>query len=126
MIKNYVLKERAKTPGIDFNAKTGERLMTGIFMAMDGVFFFKPAMEWLRQYVKEPAPKTELYLYAKAINSSSAKALYHFLRLLISMEDASNRLTIIWYYKDEEDIEIGKEYEERLGFTFRFDEKGNA
>lgn len=87
---------------------------------------YKPVLQWVKDYVKDPAPHTEVLLQIDFFDSGSTKAIYNILRTLVICQNTSQEIKMIfkWIYLKEDDSikELGEFLESRLNVTFDFHE----
>jgi len=84
------------------------------------VEFYRPVMDWLQEYRKDPGPKTELTLKLIYFNTASSKMILDILMVLEEMAEAGHEVVVRWMsLKSDEDMqEAGKEYEEMVDVPF--------
>ncbi len=84
------------------------------------VEFYRPVMDWLQEYRKDPGPKTGLTLKLIYFNTASSKMILDILMVLEEMAEAGHEVTVRWMsLKSDEDMqEAGKEYEEMVDVPF--------
>lgn len=106
------------TPRIILDKGNGIFEISGRSLPEDTAEFFKPVLEWLENYKKEPNATTEFVVKLAYSNTSSSKLI---LDILLSIQDIK-ALKIIWYYQeDDEDMEdAGRELSEQVGAPFEF------
>jgi len=84
------------------------------------VEFYRPVMDWLQEYRKDPNPKTGLTLKLIYFNTASSKMILDILMVLEEMAEAGHEVVVRWMsLKSDEDMqEAGKEYEEMVDVPF--------
>ena len=84
------------------------------------VEFYRPVMDWLQEYRKDPNPKTGLTLKLIYFNTASSKMILDILMVLEEMAEAGHEVVVRWMsLKSDEDMqEAGKEYEEMVDLPF--------
>lgn len=82
--------------------------------------FYRPVMDWLQEYRKDPGPKTGLTLKLIYFNTASSKMILDILMVLEEMAEAGHEVVVRWMsLKSDEDMqEAGKEYEEMVDVPF--------
>ena len=65
--------------------------------------FFAPVMEWLDEYVKNPAPKTILDMKVIYCNSFSKKFFIAIFCMLKALQDNGLISEVNWYYEEGDD-----------------------
>jgi hypothetical protein len=112
------IKETNNTPEVTY--KEGEKLVIkGRSIPEDVVKFYQPLIAWAGML---EADSLVVEIQLDFINSSSAKKLLYFLKVL-DANNHINELQVNWHYEtdDEEALEQGQIYEELLmRTTFRY------
>jgi hypothetical protein len=111
-----------KTPGIDFHPGKGNFVVAGISVPENSRAFYEPIIEWVTEYVKQPAELTNIVFKLSYINTSSLQFVYDLLMLLDSIDSESSKVSVDWYYL-EEDIdmqEIGEDFRDAICAEFNF------
>jgi len=105
-----------KTPEINF--KEGLIEISGRSIPENSIEFYKPMIEWLKEYVNEPI-KTEVNIKLEYFNTSSSKCL---LDVFKKLEDINKKTEVIinWCYEedDEDMLEAGEDYESIIKIPF--------
>ncbi len=83
---------------------------------------FDKMNNWLREYARNPQPKTVINIALEYFNSSTAKALIRFLIISKELKNKSE-LIINFYYDDENVLEYGKDFSDVIDIPFNFIEK---
>lgn len=84
-------------PEIQFNRLSGELSIKGRSMPEDAFTFYKPAIEWLTEYSKNPHNETNLIINLEYFNTASAKQIFKIISVVT--EIAKNaKVTVKWYY----------------------------
>lgn len=106
------------TPAILFDKKKGIFKVSGRSIPEDPSVFYKPVLEWIRQYAKDANPFTHVVFKLEYFNTSSAKLLLDMLYAL----EAIKGVSIIWYFdeEDEDMEEAGQEFAELVKIPFEF------
>lgn len=122
-MENYLkLKGTEDTPEILFNKELNEFSITGKSLPEDAFVFYRPVIEWLTEYIKQPNSKSELKIALEYFNSSSVKQLLSIILLFEEIFKKDNEAKIIWCYSEGDDLmEIkGLEFESMMNIPFEF------
>jgi hypothetical protein len=88
---------------------------------------YKPVLQWVKAYVKNPEPHTEVLLQIDFFDSTSTKAIFDILKTLAICQNTNDEIEMIfkWFYLKEDDStkEMGKFLESKLDVTFNYYEK---
>lgn len=100
------------TPSVVFDADSGVLTLSGVSIPENVSEFFAPMLEWLQDYVKDPAEHTVIRFDFDYFNTASSKIFMEIITELESMADADKKCTIEWYYDaDDPDMrEAGEDY----------------
>ena len=106
------------TPKIILDKKKGIFEISGRSLPEDSVEFYRPIMEWISNYAKEPNATTEFVFKLEYSNTSSSKLIQD---VMIGLEKIKG-VKIIWcFQKDDEDMEeAGREFAGRIEIPFEF------
>jgi hypothetical protein len=112
------LEGTADTPKIILDKTNGIFEISGRSLPEDSVEFYRPVLEWIENYAKDPNPTTEFCFKLEYFNTSSSKLI---LDVLSSLEEIKG-MKIEWcYQEDDEDMEeAGKEFSELVEIPFAY------
>jgi hypothetical protein len=84
--------------------------------------FFQPVIEWINEYIEDPADVTCVDLTLEYFNSASAKIFITLLQKVTYVQLKHKKFIINWYYEDgDEDIlERGEYFASVLDVPFNF------
>jgi len=119
-MEQLILEPQKKT--LDINCANGSIHMSGNSLLQDPKAFFKPVVDWIIEYVKNPALKTVVTLKFEYIDTSSVQSIFDILGLLKAIPDTDNRVIVNWHYEldDPELLEVGEIMEGRLKLIFNY------
>lgn len=106
------------TPKIILDRINGIFEISGRSLPEDTAEFYKPVLEWLEGYGKQPNPGTNFTFKLEYFNTASSKLILDILSKLESIPGT----TISWYFhEDDEDMEeAGTEFSELVEVPFEF------
>jgi hypothetical protein len=106
------------TPEILLDKKNGIFEISGRSLPEDAIEFYRPVLEWIAQYKKEPNPKTEFVFKLEYTNTASSKLIQDVLFSLENLEGVN----IVWCHQEDDDDmdEMGHEYSEIVDLPFEF------
>ena len=111
-----------KTPYIKFDPQAGELIMKGRSIPENAVEFYKPLVDWLNEYAKNPKDKTNVKIQLEYFNTSSSKCILDVFKKLEEIHKKEGKEVVInWYYEedDEDMLEAGEDYQSILKIPFR-------
>ncbi len=110
----------SNTPAIEFDSVSGVLTISGKSIAEDSQEFYRPLIEALTEYKKQPRLQTTVNLKLVYLNTSSSKSILDVLRLIESLKENSE-VIINWFYEkeDEDMLEVGEDYCEIVNLPFR-------
>jgi hypothetical protein len=116
MQKALKLKGTKETPEISFDREANEFKISGRSLPEDSFQFYQPVIDWMKEYLKDPLPVTELVTFFEYFNSSSIKQLLILFKCIESLQQQGKEARIIWKYEEDDDLmEIkGKEFKRML------------
>jgi hypothetical protein len=108
------------SPEINFNPDSGIFELKGKSLPEDVSSFYNPVIEWLEEYAKNPAEKTEVKVKLTYFNTASSKLLLDVLMLLEELHENGKKVVINWFYPeyDEDMKDAGIEYSEMVDIPF--------
>jgi hypothetical protein len=106
------------TPRIILDKNNGIFEISGRSLPEDSAEFFRPVLEWIAEYGKNPNAKTIFAFKLEYFNTASSKLI---LDILSRLEDVQG-VTVDWYFhEDDEDMEeAGSEFSELVEVPFEF------
>jgi len=122
MKTKFYLKANADTPEVLFDKEKNQFIMAGRSMPEDAYEFYKPIIEWVKEYVLDPNPKTELNVTFEYFNSSSVKQVLELFMLFENLVENGKDVKIIWNYTEDDVLmEVkGQELKSMLSVPFEF------
>lgn len=110
-----------KTPTVNFDAATGIIEIKGRSIPENSIEFYRPLVEWLEEYSKEPQKLTTVNIQLEYFNTSSSKCILDVFKKLEAIKKARNEVVINWYYEedDEDMLEAGEDYESIIRIPFK-------
>jgi hypothetical protein len=124
MEKIFKLKGTEDTPEVVFNRETNEFCLSGRSLPEDAYAFYRPIVEWMSDYVKQPNTSSELKIFLEYFNSSSVKQVLGMISIFEEIIKTGKEAKIIWCYSLGDDLmEIkGQEFEsmvKEIKFEFK-------
>jgi hypothetical protein len=112
------LEGTADTPKIILDKGNQIFEISGRSLPEDSAEFYKPVLEWIANYAKQPNTSTDFVFKLEYFNTSSSKLI---LDVLSALEDIEG-MKIEWcYMEDDEDMEeAGKEFSELVEIPFEY------
>ncbi len=93
-------------------------LIEGKSIADDSEEFYRPLIQWMKDYCKDPKPATTFTIKLEYCNTASSRSLFDVFKL---METIPNPKIVWMFVEDDEDVEeAGQELEELVSVPFEF------
>jgi hypothetical protein len=110
-----------KTPSIKFLSEEGVIEIKGRSIPENSIEFYKPLVDWLEAYAKDPLKKTLVNIQLEYFNTSSSKCILDVFKKLESIHKSKHDVVINWYYEedDEDMLEAGEDYESIIRVPFK-------
>jgi hypothetical protein len=120
-MESISIEGTTKTPSVKLNPKTGVIEIKGRSIPENSIEFYRPIVEWLDEYAKNPNKKTTVNVQLEYFNTSSSKCILDIFKKLESLKKARNEVIINWYYEedDEDMLESGEDYESIIRVPFK-------
>ena len=109
-----------KTPRLVVDAEKGSIEIAGRSNPENSREFFSPFMDWLNDYVENPAALTTLTINLEHFNTSSSKYVLDILKKIKKLSEKDQAFKIIWMYEDDdiEMLDTAEAYEAMVGISF--------
>jgi len=110
-----------KTPTVIFDASEGIIEIKGRSIPENSIEFYKPLVDWLEEYKKDPLPVTKVNIQLEYFNTSSSKCILDVFKKLEAIHKAKHDVEVNWYYEedDEDMLEAGEDYESIIRIPFK-------
>ncbi len=115
------IKGTRKTPDVSFDAGNGKIEIEGRSIPENSIEFYKPLVDWLDEYAKDPNANTSVDIKLEYFNTSSSKCILDVFKKLESIFKNDQSVIINWYYEedDEDMLEAGEDYQSILKIPFK-------
>jgi hypothetical protein len=119
-MKDLKLDATDYTLKIDF--ETGGKLfLGGISIPENIINFNKTINDWVDEFIKTSPTTIEFTFDVEYLNTATTRVIMTFLKKIKSYCDSSNAsLAVVWYYEDEDVLELGEEFSEVVDLKFSF------
>jgi hypothetical protein len=121
-MQDFIMEGGRIRPSARFIKNEGVLSLEGRSLLEAAEDVFDKMNNWLREYARNPQPKTVINIALEYFNSSTAKALIRFLIISKELKNKSE-LIINFYYDDENVLEYGKDFSDVIDIPFNFIEK---
>lgn len=119
---DYIVEGNHQTPEVKFK-KEGELKLSGRSIPDDADIFYNPIIDWVNEYVQDAPYDTKFTIDLDYLNINSSKKILDILYQLHSLIDNGKKPEVIWYYSDDEMLEIGQDYDTLLNIPFKFQKR---
>lgn len=115
------LEGSPKTPIVSFNGTTGHLELKGRSIPENSIEFYKPLIEWVDKYARDPRTTTVLHVQLEYFNTSSSKCILDLFKKLELVRNSGNEVTVLWHYEadDEDMLEAGEDYQAIINIPFK-------
>jgi hypothetical protein len=120
-MESLFIEGTSKTPNVKFDANEGLMEIKGRSIPENSIEFYKPMVDWLDKYAKNPQSQTKVNVQLEYFNTSSSKCILDVFKKLEAIHKANNQVQINWYYEedDEDMLEAGEDYESIIRVPFK-------
>lgn len=110
-----------KTPTVSFDENTGQLELKGRSIPENSIEFYKPLIDWIDRYARDPKPRTSLRVQLEYFNTSSSKCILDLFKKLELVRRSGNEVTVLWHYEqdDEDMLEAGEDYQAIINIPFK-------
>ncbi|MBX2983618.1 MAG: DUF1987 domain-containing protein [Flavobacteriales bacterium] len=118
---NILLDGSPKTPTVHFDSETGVLELRGRSIPENSIEFYKPLIDWIDQYARNPKPQTQLRVQLEYFNTSSSKCILDLFKKLENVRSSGNEVQVLWHYEtdDEDMLEAGEDYQAIISLPFK-------
>lgn len=104
-MKNIITEGSKREPAINFDASTGQLQISGRSIPEGiGYEFYQPLLDWVQNYVTNPARKTDVIFQLEYCNTASFEIIFReMLRKLDILAGTGHKTTMHWYYEKGDD-----------------------
>ena len=120
----YINKSN-KTPEVNFKY-TGLIELRGNSFLENTREFYEPLIEWLQNYVINPAEKTIVNFDFEYYNTSSQLWIFRVVEVLLDLVKVEKDIVFNWYFTEEEVEEAGMDLANLLAVDMNFIKKEEA
>jgi hypothetical protein len=115
------LEGSPKTPHVHFDPSTGLLELKGRSIPENSIDFYKPLIDWIDKYARNPAGKTSLHVQLEYFNTSSSKCILDVFKKLEPIRAAGSEVSVLWHYEadDEDMLEAGEDYSGIINIPFK-------
>lgn len=119
-MEKFYREETKGTPKVDFDPSTNILVLKGQSYPENAFKFYEPILQWLDQYLEEVDGEILVELSLPYINTSSSKCMMMFLEKLEDAYNQGKKITINWYYdeENESELECAEEFQEDVTVPF--------
>jgi hypothetical protein len=101
-LNSFTIEQTAKTPQIDFNQLSGELILSGKSIPENAAKVYEPVLNWVKEYILQARPITNLRLNLEYFNTSSLIWLSKILKALKQIKEPDYILFVHLYMPVEE------------------------
>ena len=119
-LENLCIKETGESPRVEFS--NGVLNIEGMSIVDDAVEFYKPVLDCLERYSKNPMALTQVNIKLAYFKTNTSRALLHIFHKLEEIYKQKDEVIINWNYKegDEDMLEAGEDFYSILRVPFKF------
>ncbi len=119
-MENITIEPTKKS--LEVECSPGYFKLSGNSILSDPRKFFKPIVEWVESYLKEPEEVTTVDLKLEYVDTASVQSVFDLMRMFKALQDQKKELVVNFYFEfdDPELLELGEIMEGRLGIKFNF------
>jgi hypothetical protein len=106
---------------VHFDPASGLLELKGRSIPENSIDFYKPLIDWIEKYGRNPNAKTALHVQLEYFNTSSSKCILDVFKRLEPIRSAGNEVTVLWHYEadDEDMLEAGEDYSGIINLPFK-------
>lgn len=121
-MEEFILEATEKFPEIKL--KDGLVSIAGRSIPEDPKKAYKSILQWVKDYVKNPAQYTEVRINIEYSDTGSTKCIFDILKVLATCRNTNHKIEMVfnWVYEkgDGEIVELGEFMESKLNVMFNY------
>lgn len=119
-MENLILERTTKTPFAYL--QEGRIEISGKSIPENPKKFYKPLVDWVKQYAQKPFENTLVEINFEYIDTSSSKWILDILRVLDEIRDLNKQISLKWFYEegDYDMFDLGMHLKSFVNFPFSF------
>ncbi len=121
-MEELILEPTEKFPEVKF--REGSISISGRSIPEDPTKAYKPLLNWVKEYVKNPAQYTEVRIQIEYSDTGSTKCVFDILKVLATCRNRNHKIEMVfnWVYEkgDGEIVELGEFMESKLNVMFNY------
>ncbi len=113
------MEETEDTPEIILDPEEGKFKISKISVPENALDFYRPVLDWIKQYAEEPNIQTVFDFDLEYVNTASSKQIIQIILLLQKVSEKGN-VKVNWYYEsiDEDMRALGARYKKLVTVPF--------
>lgn len=118
-MEKFFREETEDTPEINFDPESGIFKISKISVPENALEFYKPVLEWIKQYAEEPNIQSQFDFDLEYVNTASSKQVIQIILLLQKVAEKGD-VKVRWYYEsiDEDMKSLGLRYKKLVNVPF--------
>lgn len=120
-MERLAVKQSKSSPMVDFDAVGGKLIINGQSYPEDAFQFYKPILEWLKQYIaSNPVQEVLIEFTLPYLNTSSSKCIMMILDIFEDANDNGMKIHLKWLINEQNEYEreCAEEFKEDYSFPF--------
>lgn len=120
-MENLIIEKTSDTPGVILDSSSNRIEISDRSLPENAIDFYRPIVDWLTEYSKNPNENTIVDVKLEYFNTSSAKQIAKLLLILQKLSE-NNNVLINWYYSasDSDMLSSGVRYSKLVKVNFEF------
>ncbi len=118
-MERFFLEETDDTPEVTLDPAEGKFEISKISVPENALGFYKPILDWIKEYAEEPNVHTVFNFNLEYVNTASSKQVIQVILLLQKVAEKSD-VKVNWYYEsiDEDMKNLGARYKKLVNVPF--------
>ena len=116
------MKVPPKHQTVKFDSVQGILEIKGRSSPENSAEFYKPLVNWLKEYAMEPGDRTIVNIQLEYFNTGSSKCILEIFKKLESIYKSKHEVLVNWHYQENDEgiMEAGEDYKYITGIPFKF------
>jgi len=122
MLNPLRIQPTSESLEVNLDKEMGRFEFYGKSLPEDPAEFFKPIIEWFKEYVNNPNKETVLVFKMEYFNTASSKKILDILTYCLDIHKKKQSILVHWYYRynDEDMKDTGETFSEIVHLPFKY------
>lgn len=120
-MRDLIIEGDKQKPRLNFST-SGELSISGQSLPENVALVYASVLDWIKEYVKNPAMETVLTFKMKYYNTASSKMFFSIIKELNNLYKMGMNVEIFWHYQEDDTdmLDAGEYFKDLVEIPFNF------